>query len=108
MSRHRQADYLPGTGFSFDADHLDRERQKARELKRSAWWKNRIGVGTCAYCGSQTHPSQLTLDHVVPLIHGGKTSKSNCVPACMACNQRKSNTPAETWKVQIEEEKESG
>ena len=43
--------------------------------------------GRCAYCGAQT--SNLTQDHVVPLIKGGPTIPSNIVPACLSCNTRK-------------------
>ena len=28
-----------------------REREKARELRKSHWWKNRIAQGVCHYCG---------------------------------------------------------
>jgi 5-methylcytosine-specific restriction endonuclease McrA len=43
----------------------------------------------CAYCGIQ--PAQLTQDHIVPLSKGGSHTKSNILPACNACNQRKGN-----------------
>jgi 5-methylcytosine-specific restriction endonuclease McrA len=82
-----------------DPDQVESERQKARELKRSAWWKNRIGTGKCAYCGGQFPPSLLTMDHAVPLIRGGRTSKSNCVPACPECNRAKQNLPPEAWRA---------
>ncbi|MBF0186311.1 MAG: HNH endonuclease [Magnetococcales bacterium] len=94
-----------------DQDHIDRERQKAKTLKRSPWWKNRKGRGSCHYCKGRFHPSELTLDHVQPLVRGGKTSKSNCVPACRECNTMKRNLPAEDWKALLErrlEEKEQG
>jgi 5-methylcytosine-specific restriction endonuclease McrA len=38
------------------------------------------------------HPiHELTLDHVVPKSHGGKTSWSNVVTCCKACNSDKGN-----------------
>lgn len=46
----------------------------------------------CAYCGKPT--KRLTLDHVVPLSKGGKTTCSNIVPACMQCNGKKHTSPA--------------
>ena len=41
----------------------------------------------CAYCGKK---KKLTMDHVVPLIRGGRHDKTNIVPACVNCNAQKS------------------
>lgn len=47
----------------------------------------------CQYCGK--HESEikgaLTLDHVVPRFHGGKTRWENVVAACSACNLEKAH-----------------
>lgn len=43
----------------------------------------------CQYCGKEFSPSQLTLDHVIPLNHGGYHSWENLVTACKECNNRK-------------------
>lgn len=43
---------------------------------------------TCMYCGSK---SQLTIDHVVPVSKGGKTTFENCVTACQPCNNKKND-----------------
>ncbi len=75
--------------FEADEEHIRRERQKARDLRRSQWWKNRIGRGQCHYCGRKVAPAELTLDHIVPLVRGGRSTKGNCVPACKECNSRK-------------------
>ena len=40
----------------------------------------------CVYCGSTI---QLTIDHIVPVSRGGKTSFENCVTACRKCNHSK-------------------
>jgi 5-methylcytosine-specific restriction endonuclease McrA len=45
--------------------------------------------GMCQYCGSQFTKNQLTLDHVIPIVQGGKKSWENIVSACKPCNQRK-------------------
>lgn len=51
---------------------------------------------TCQYCRHVFAERELTLDHVVPVVHGGRTSWSNIVTCCVACNQRKgSQTPQE-------------
>lgn len=43
----------------------------------------------CQYCGSQFNRSHLTLDHVVPIVQGGRKCWENIVTACKPCNQRK-------------------
>lgn len=65
------------------------EKQKARVLRKSAWWRNKISKGRCYYCGRPTLPNELTMDHLVPLIRGGKSTKSNIVPCCKECNNKK-------------------
>jgi 5-methylcytosine-specific restriction enzyme A len=81
-----------------DADpvHVARERDKARALRKSAWWQRRLQRGLCAYCGASVQPKLLTMDHIVPIARGGRSSKGNVVPACKACNNKKKLlTPAE-------------
>jgi 5-methylcytosine-specific restriction endonuclease McrA len=68
---------------------IRREKEKARELRKSQWWKNRVAQGVCHYCGGKFPPSELTMDHLVPIVRGGKTSRGNVVPACKECNNRK-------------------
>lgn len=43
----------------------------------------------CQYCGVYFSKTHLTLDHVVPIVQGGKKSWENIVTACKPCNQRK-------------------
>ena len=42
----------------------------------------------CQYCGSK---ESLTFDHLIPRSKGGKTTWSNVITACSACNLKKSN-----------------
>jgi 5-methylcytosine-specific restriction endonuclease McrA len=74
---------------SVSEEEVAREKRKARELRASQWWKNRKASGICHYCKKELPPRELTMDHLVPLIRGGKTSKSNVVPCCAECNARK-------------------
>jgi len=80
-----------------DEETLRRERAKARELRQSQWWKNRIATGICHYCGARVAPQELTLDHVVPLVRGGQSTRGNCVPACKECNSRKQSLLPVEW-----------
>lgn len=55
---------------------------------------------TCQYCHEQPAPEQLTIDHVVPRSHGGKSSWENCVLACVDCNHSKADrTPEQAGMV---------
>jgi len=83
-------------------EQLRRERQKARELRRSQWWNNRIATGLCHYCGGHFVPAELTLDHVVPLVRGGRSSKGNCVAACKDCNTRKRDMLPTEWQEYLD------
>jgi 5-methylcytosine-specific restriction protein A len=79
-----------------DPAHLAREREKARQLRKSAWWQRRVQKGLCAYCGRVVAPRELTMDHVVPVARGGRSVRGNVVAACKDCNSRKKlMTPAE-------------
>lgn len=48
---------------------------------------------TCQYCGGKRSASSLTIDHVKPRSHGGKTTWQNSATACKACNHGKKNNP---------------
>lgn len=77
-------------------EQVCKEKEKARKLKKSQWWQAKLNAGACHYCGKQFKKSQLTMDHIVPLSRGGKSSKGNVVVSCRECNQNKKYyTPAE-------------
>ena len=80
-----------------DARIIRQERQKARELRKSQWWKNRRATNLCYYCKTQTNARQLTMDHLVPLARGGRSVKSNLVPCCKSCNIQKKNLLPFEW-----------
>jgi 4-hydroxy-3-methylbut-2-enyl diphosphate reductase len=86
-----------------DDRHVAREREKARTLRKGAWWQQQIQRGVCHYCGRQVGATALTLDHVVPVARGGMSTKGNVVPACAACNaEKKCLTPAERILAELE------
>jgi 5-methylcytosine-specific restriction endonuclease McrA len=75
-------------------EEIRRERQKARELRASPWWKRKRAAGVCHHCGGTFPAADLTMDHLVPIIRGGKSTRGNVVPSCKACNTaRKHDLP---------------
>ena len=94
--------------FESDMDDgaIRRERHKARELRDSQWWKRRLSKGVCDYCGKETPPKKLTMDHIVPLARGGRSTKGNVVPACKECNTRKKQLLPMEWDQYLRREKD--
>ncbi len=79
-----------------DKKHIQREKEKARQLKKSQWWKQKLAEGLCHYCGKGFAAKDLTMDHRTPMSRGGSSSKGNVVPCCKACNsEKKYFTPVE-------------
>ncbi len=77
-------------------EEIRRERRKARKLRESQWWTRRRATGICHHCGGRFPPKELTMDHMVPVIRGGKSTKGNLVPSCKSCNTaRKHRLPFE-------------
>ncbi|MDZ4342375.1 MAG: HNH endonuclease [Candidatus Binatia bacterium] len=80
--------------------HIRRERQRARNLRESQWWKRKRAGGICHHCGGKCSPKELTMDHLVPVIRGGKSTKGNLVPSCKSCNSaRKHRLPFEDQRA---------
>lgn len=93
---HDDRDYYLLDESHTDSKRLKKEREKARKLKKSAWWLNQINRGVCHYCEKKIKSSELTLDHIVPLARGGTSTPGNVVPACRDCNRdKKLDTPVD-------------
>jgi 5-methylcytosine-specific restriction endonuclease McrA len=84
-------------------DDLKRERHRARELRGTQWWKRRLAKGRCYYCGRRASPNELTMDHVVPISRGGKSSKANVVPCCKECNNAKKQLLPIEWEAYLKQ-----
>ncbi len=59
-------------------------------------WRQSLHTFTgksCIYCGK---PSE-SIDHILPMSRGGLSITENCVPACLSCNGKKSDTDAFDW-----------
>lgn len=81
---------------------INREKEKGRALRRTQWWQRKLAKGICHYCGKTVSPGQLTMDHIVPLVRGGKSSRGNVVPACKQCNSRKKYLLPTEWDEYLE------
>ena len=89
--------------FDLEISEIRKERQKARELRESQWWKRRLAKGVCYYCRRSFPPKELTMDHIVPVSRGGKSTKSNVVTACKACNNTKKQLLPMEWQQYLEQ-----
>ncbi len=69
--------------------HVKKEKEKARALRKTPWWDQQLQKQKCHYCENEFQKNELTMDHKVPIIRGGKSTKSNVVPCCKTCNSDK-------------------
>lgn len=86
--------------FGFDGvdeKEIKKQRHKARELRGSRWWKNKLALGICYYCGEKVGPASLTMDHIVPVARGGRSTKDNLVTSCKECNTKKKTLLPMEW-----------
>lgn len=74
------------------AQHVKREKIKAKQLRRTRWWLQKRATASCYYCHKSLAAVQVTMDHVVALSRGGRSTKSNIVVACRDCNQDKKDS----------------
>lgn len=87
--------------YTLDEQDIKRERRVARELRQSQWWKRKLAKGRCHYCGTETPPRDLTMDHIVPIARGGRSTKGNLVTACKACNTAKKQRLPMEWDAYL-------
>jgi 5-methylcytosine-specific restriction enzyme A len=85
-----------------DDAQIRAERNRARDLRKTRWWQQKTAAGLCHYCGSKVAYRDLTMDHLVPLARGGRSTRENLVPSCKQCNNlKKSMLPLE-WEEYVE------
>lgn len=96
--------------FDFDApddQQIRAERAKARELRKTRWWQQKSAPGICYYCEKKFSFKQLTMDHLVPLARGGRSTKDNLVPSCKDCNNLKKSMMPLEWEEYQEQLKKN-
>ena len=87
--------------YNLSENVIKRERHKAREMRKTQWWKRKCDKGACHYCGRSFPPKELTMDHIVPIARGGKTTKGNVVPCCKECNNQKKHRLPLEWESDL-------
>jgi 5-methylcytosine-specific restriction endonuclease McrA len=55
----------------------------------------------CQYCGVRKDADELTYDHVVPRVQGGRTVWENIVASCQDCNTRKRGRTPEQASMKL-------
>lgn len=93
-------DYFGFDGM--DEAEIRTERAKAREMRKSRWWQQKTASGQCYYCQQIVTFKELTMDHLVPLTRGGRSTRDNLVPSCKACNTLKKNMLPLEWEAYLE------
>ena len=91
--------------FHFDGvgeAELRREKDKARKLRKTRWWQQKLSAGVCHYCRKSFKAKGLTMDHIVPLARGGKSTKDNLVICCKECNNKKKTLLPMEWDEYME------
>jgi 5-methylcytosine-specific restriction endonuclease McrA len=69
------------------AGRVVRNKRNKRRWHQRIYWRDN---GQCGYCHRSLTYKESTLDHIKPLIAGGKDScKENMILACQNCNQKK-------------------
>jgi len=95
---------IRGINHTFDLPSVVRLRRYARQDRRVKFSRTNVyrrDDFTCQYCGNQPGVARLTLDHVVPRAHGGRTEWTNIVTACMECNSSKADRTPEQARMAL-------
>lgn len=87
---------------SIDEALIRAERNKARALRKTRWWQQKTASGTCWYCSHKVGFHNLTMDHIIPLARGGRSTKDNLVPCCKECNSKKKSSLPVEWDEYME------
>ncbi len=81
---------------------IQKEKAKAKKLKKTSWWKKKKSSGICYYCKRKFKPNELTMDHIIPISRGGESIKENIVPCCKECNSKKKSLLPIEWEEYLQ------
>jgi 5-methylcytosine-specific restriction endonuclease McrA len=63
------------------------------------WYKYHEQNGICHYCLEKIDPTEWTIDHKKPRLHGGIGHPENTVGCCWTCNHEKGSQTYEAFMV---------
>lgn len=79
---------------------INMSKQKTLNSHRKRELKNQLAKRyghSCKICNNRYPLKSLTLDHIIPLKHGGSWNIRNLQLACYPCNQEKSDSYIDFW-----------
>ena len=83
---------------------ISKEKQRSMEVPDYAYkdWKDAMlhFGGSCAFCGTRegrASTAKMDRDHLIAISKGGKTIRSNIIPACRKCNRGRGNKDWLEW-----------
>jgi len=82
-------------------------RRRKKQLRINTQLKKRLYKGVfmapCCYCRDVFFFTELTIEHIIPLSHGGTNDEKNIALACAPCNQERGR---EAWFVKKQQTKQ--
>lgn len=75
-------------------------RKNSRQILAGVQWEIfKKWKYQCAFCGKKggANNTVLSIDHIVPVSHGGTDDQDNLISACRKCNKRKGSKPIEEF-----------
>ena len=110
---NKKGNYGKGSDYQLNYQRANKDKMAANASRRRAQKKGN-GVFTisnkfmknlynspCVYCGAS---EEIEVDHLIPIVKGGRHSEGNLQPLCKACNNEKR---AKLWIEFIAEKKGS-
>jgi 5-methylcytosine-specific restriction endonuclease McrA len=102
QSQNKKAFLSTDKGKEYRKVHTSRNNQRRKGDKAGidftpAQWRAALRYfdHKCAYCGEKLTKAEQ--EHYFPLSKGGRLTRSNIIPACPACNNKKSNRDPIEW-----------
>ncbi|HJV87543.1 MAG TPA: HNH endonuclease [Noviherbaspirillum sp.] len=80
------------------SEHMTRKLRRELPLGNQNYLLFKRDRYTCAYCGNHFGYRELSRDHILPRVRGGKDTWMNCVTACRRCNQEKGDKLVEHFR----------
>jgi len=71
-------------------DRARRRKAIIEKITLKDWIRIKLNYkNSCSSCGRREPDIKLTVDHIIPIIKGGKHSLDNIQPLCRSCNSKK-------------------